>query len=112
MREIKFRAWVKKDYDGHGIVDYMEDDASCFNNPFEEHRDGNIVLMQYTGLKDKNDVEIYEGDILKWDEKEWGHPFNELVEWDFDQLDMRKRDWAEFCEVIGNIYEKPELLDQ
>jgi uncharacterized phage protein (TIGR01671 family) len=68
-------------------------------------------LMQYTGIKDKNGVEIYEGDILKWNAKEWGCEFNEVVEWDFDLLNARKYDWAEWCEVIGNIHENPELLE-
>lgn len=64
MREIKFRAWDMSDPE---FEDYMEYDVSAFNNPFKAHEKGDIVLMQYTGLKDKNGTEIYEGDILKQD---------------------------------------------
>ena len=69
-----------------------------------------VELMQFTGLLDKNGKEIYEGDILKYRGK---LSFNDppfVVEWQND--DAR---WTEFYpsnnfEVIGNIYENPELL--
>lgn len=122
MREIKFRAWVKKDYYGHGIADYMEGDASCFNNPFEEHEDGNIILMQYTGLKDKHGVEIYEGDIIRSDkDSPIGTVVTAKVYWKgagFALLTTRGSDTTSaylellspFCEVIGNVHKHPHLL--
>jgi uncharacterized phage protein (TIGR01671 family) len=80
-----------------------------------------IELMQYTGLKDKNGKEIYEGDILS--RKKWGlggyHEDEEryLVESLDYYLDSGEVDyhfgvhlWNEYCEVIGNIYENPELI--
>ena len=72
MREIKFRAWDKinsKILRG-GISLYMSDCSrhSTFHN-FKGDTPSSIILMQYTGLKDKNGKEIYEGDIAKhgWD---------------------------------------------
>ena len=114
MREIKFRAWVMNDYDGHGLVDYMEDDAGTFNDPFEAHKNGEIVLMQYTGLKDKNGVEIYEGDVFKATHNFGPGGMHERIssvafdlekgyQWEYWDLDT--------IEVIGNIYEHPHLLE-
>lgn len=68
------------------------------------------TIGEFTGLTDKNGNEIFEGDILKWDSREWGGEYNEVVRWDYGQFDMRKNDWKEWCEIIGNIYDNPELL--
>jgi len=91
--------------DGITAYDLTEEE----NSPL--YRMEHLKYQQFTGLKDKNGVEIYECDILEWDEAEWGSPFNELVEWSYDQFMMRQSDWAEWCEVVGNKYENPELLE-
>lgn len=68
------------------------------------------TVGQFTGMTDMNGMKIFEGDIIEWDENEWGSGFRELVEWNYSLFSMRKNDWKEFCKVIGNIHDNPELL--
>ena len=70
------------------------------------------TVGQYTGLNDKNGKRIFEGDILKWDSREWGCDHLEIANWDYELFDMRKNDWEEWCEIIGNIHDNPELLEK
>jgi len=114
MREIKFRAW----YENHMLTMPM-------TNAFGRERffgfiDDSAKLMQYTGLKDKNGVEIYEGDILtprwKFEVIYFADGFickNELPS-NTQPLHtlLRSREVAgDPMEIIGNIYENPELLE-
>lgn len=69
------------------------------------------TIGQYTGLTDKNGTKIFEGDIVKWDEKTWGCPYNELVTFDYELLAVRKNDYKHYVEVIGDICDTPELLE-
>ncbi|MBO0486067.1 YopX family protein [Vagococcus fluvialis] len=78
--------------------------------------------MQCTGLKDKNGVEIYEGDIVF---DRWANAYTPVFQngiymaYNADCLYLTKQDpstqfniiWKDGCEVIGNIYENPELLE-
>ena len=106
MREIKFRAWDGIKMRGIGN---LQDRFSIRNDGVVN---GNIeyILMQYTGLKDKNGTEIYEGDILQRND-------NSIAVVEFENgMFITKYDalmW-ELCEnspiVIGNIYQNPELL--
>ena len=118
MREIKFRGWHKSLYVMYSTDNQIGGLWSIKEAANGIIRDDNMILMQYTGLKDKNGKEIYESDVLtsetekpmivKWSEKfaSWclyrdgwmfAHWFGESCE-------------PEQCEVIGNIYENPELL--
>jgi len=86
---------------------------------FEQAKRDAIVLMQFTGLKDKNGKEIYEGDILcraghrnrvvEWKEDAFILRPNPALDSDHDQP-YRLKTVTRTSEVIGNIYENPELL--
>ena len=120
MREIKFRAWNNKI---KIMMDASYGDWICFDGtPYTEaskHYDtpnieiestNDYELMQFTGLLDKNGKEIFEGDIVKINGK-----YNKLVEWNFQLLSNLDMNIATehpdvHLEIIGNIYEHPELL--
>ena len=117
MREIKFRAWDKTEK----VMlhwDFIEDDMLPTVLSY-----GDFIPMQYTGLHDKNGKEIYEGDVVLYS-SEWG---NCEVVWKYGGFGLEVNGVGGFtdgfhsfstvsagqkdCEVIGNIYENPELLN-
>lgn len=116
MREIKFRAWCESDKQ----MKYPEGITSGdILNTF-------VNVMQYTGLHDKNGKEIYEGDILLTDETyhdyQDGIAINSLPEGQFVEVRWQESafwvrdellyEFAPNWEVVGNIYENPELLEK
>jgi uncharacterized phage protein (TIGR01671 family) len=118
VRDIKFRAWEKnlKEIIPVHNIDFVK---RMLNTESAWRRFDEIELIQYTGLKDKNDKEIFEGDLIKVN----GSEELDLVKY-LDgsyygvnpkyhntlryNLDYKTRDIAE---LIGNIYENPELLE-
>lgn len=124
MREIKFRAWdeEQKHLTEVMTLSYRDGQLDCVHYSRKGgcymHDPESYVLMQYTGLHDKKGKEIYEGDIIKL---RGAPPF--VVEWDKRGAWFLKQEAGSLpfigtlirgnvCEVIGNIYESPELLSQ
>jgi uncharacterized phage protein (TIGR01671 family) len=127
MRDIKFRAWNGIELRQVDQITISQKTWSCESGygvsiPYMPH----IILMQYTGLKDKDGKEIYEGDILQdtltnmiyvvkfgfckkyafngWYVEIEHHQYQTTINGDYDTNTNSK------IEVIGNIYENPELI--
>lgn len=135
-REIKFRAWDKKrkryakviqttnqGWKGYRDKTYITNGIMCFSKWVLSR----FIIEQYTGLKDKNDKEIYEGDIVKFADLELAMKPAGVVcfsdgkffvkDWEFDDGSYHIVDFYDYnipyrdFEVIGNIHENPELLE-
>lgn len=130
MRKPKYRAWIK---DGNRMLPVGDLDMSYKlvyleeNNGYRCERNFDEVdLMEFTGLKDKNDVEIYEGDIVRYidgDKEilcpvryiekyacfgvEWGHDLSATFE-HLESFYIKPHNF----EVVGNIYENKDLLGE
>ena len=135
MREIRFKAY-HSEYGVGSVISMsfhektieINDDTECYayypkmnDSLLTSYND--VELMQYTGLKDKNGVEIYEGDILSTD---LDRPYlivefrngafmfqchdNGKDYYDFMATTDENSNFTNYHEVIGNVYENPELL--
>lgn len=123
MRELKFRVWSEEDkeYRTDLNVFRLHGGKIVCTSPMYSLEGDRFDVEQYTGLKDKNGKEIYEGDVVEYmtcyygNEKrhrkvvEWG-------EWDSDDFgephNLGYFNLSECMEVIGNIHENPELLSK
>lgn len=120
MKEIQFRAWDKKKeemifFEGidfcseYNLLSFGADDVDClYGKEIED-----CEIMQYTGLKDKNGKEIYEGDTVKENgDNDLVYPvvFEQGGFWMKDRFE-NENGWPEQedMEIIGNIYENPDL---
>ena len=130
MKEIKFRAWDKKEKIMYNPSNVWGIDAGII-----AQGRGEAIMMQYTGLKDKNGKEIYEGDILKddvgiaevtydneragfyaWFKKpvvfpDYAHGVKDTKINQIHMYAWSTDDYKTSAEVIGNIYENPELIE-
>ena len=136
MKEIKFRAWDKEKKEM-----IYQDKKTCFhiadgfvgidnNDNYREwswNGGYNCELMQYTGQKDKNKKEIFDGDILGWKDEKLevvkGHNGFDLASSLFKYPHQTWKEkptcgtinmtgYTSKSKIIGNIYENPELLDK
>jgi len=120
MREIKFRAWHKADEKMYEVYGFAQNKWFLKGKQFPMPN-GAVVIMQYTGLRDKNGKEIYEGDLLtdygeapplyvEYSEKHGAYCFVDKFDSSGTVYYTPLMIYYEQMEVIGNIFEHPHLI--
>ena len=133
MRDIKFRAWDTENKEMLKVQELDFEDTfyggrlsirvDMYNDYFDME---DMILMQYTGLKDKNGKEIYEGDIVAIQFQRATKTKNALIEYSekyaafiithTKEIKHENENLGDYqmqnFEVIGNIYDNPELLEE
>ena len=120
--KLKFRAWLKKRQEMDNEIDHiswLEDELYCIGDGITYMVSAeDLVLMQSTGLVDKNGKEIFEGDIVKMSKDVYSEPtYYEVVRHRGGAYRLESKQhgcelWLRHtdCEVVGNVYENPGLL--
>lgn len=120
MRGIKFRAWHKADEKMYEVYGFTQNKWFLKGKQFPMPN-GAVVIMQYTGLKDKNGKEIYEGDLLtdyggapplyvEYSEKHGAYCFVDKFDRSGTVYYTPLMIYYEHMEVIGNIFQDGDLL--
>jgi uncharacterized phage protein (TIGR01671 family) len=134
LRTINFKAYRKdakewgevigysKDDDGEFIhIRFYTSDKKYYYEKWYKTTDTDIVLLQYTGINDKNGKKIYDGYILEGIQESscvtyptkkvsvWNNKIKHIVEFNPSNLFLTES-YSKFCEVIGNVYDNPEFI--
>ena len=118
MRQIKFRFWNKK----HKLYEYRYDlnnegelSDPCEGGCYSLEDQDNFIIQQFTGLLDKNDTEIYEGDILQIEHFSFYVTYDEgcfiVKEFKPTEMNFALSNMNKFSVIVGNIHENTELLE-
>ena len=116
MREIKFRVW---DYHLNKYInDYITGTSLSLNDLFKNgsrlNGKNSLVFEQYTGLKDYNGKDVYEGDLIQdidYGIMECKYLHGSFVWYSKNGFNIKLMNYIPNIEVIGNIYENKELLE-
>ncbi|MGG2970250.1 YopX family protein, partial [Brevibacillus borstelensis] len=114
-REIKFQVYDQESKEMWSWEDIIEAESAMFITLLDILRHDQFIKRQYTGLRDKNGKEIYEGDVwllqgsdtprvIVWHRYGWWFQYP-------GSAVTKPVEWTEDGEIIGNIYENPELLE-
>ena len=122
----KFRVWFSEPSqmitDGLESINLFDETVTITSRYYDDFADvyafgsievdiGNAILMQSTGLEDKNGVEIYEGDIVKLNVPTY-KTCTKVICTLYDAFILEKNiETGDYIKILGNIYENPELLE-